>query len=135
MWHSEINNRPDQPMRFIQMWFYPSKHDLDPAVEQKAVEQADRTDRFLPLVSNRDDGTLPIVSDARVFSSFLHAGKTEHYDLEAGRGIYLYVLEGEPIRVNGTRVPTPGSAMITEEASIHVISEQDAEFLLVDVKK
>jgi len=23
MWHSEINNRPDEPMRFIQMWFSP----------------------------------------------------------------------------------------------------------------
>jgi redox-sensitive bicupin YhaK (pirin superfamily) len=23
MWHSEINNRPDEPMRFIQMWFLP----------------------------------------------------------------------------------------------------------------
>ena len=45
------------------------------------------------------------------------------------------MLEGEPIRVNGTRVQTLGSAMITEEASIHVISEQDAELLLVDVKK
>ena len=49
MRHSEINNRPDQPMRFIQMWFYPSKHGLDPAVEQRAVEQAERTDRFCCL--------------------------------------------------------------------------------------
>ncbi len=46
IWHSEINNRPDRPMRFIQMWFYPSKYDLPPAVEQKAVEKNDRTDRF-----------------------------------------------------------------------------------------
>ncbi len=90
MWHSEINNRPDQPMRFIQMWFYPSKYDLPPAVEQKAVEKVDRTDRFLPIVSNRDEGALHIVSDARVVSGFLHAGKTEYYDLENGRGIYLY---------------------------------------------
>ncbi|MCI4347988.1 MAG: pirin family protein, partial [Thermoplasmata archaeon] len=37
MWHSEINNRPDQPMRFIQMWFLPETLDLDPTVEQKAV--------------------------------------------------------------------------------------------------
>ena len=135
MWHAEINNRPDQPMRFIQMWFYPSKRDLEPAVEQKAVKKADRTDRFLPLVSDRDEDTLPIVSDARVFSSFLHAGRTEHYYPETGRGIYLYVLEGGPIRVNGTRVPMLGSAMITDETAILVISEQDAELLLVDVKK
>jgi quercetin 2,3-dioxygenase len=33
MWHSEINNRPDAPMRFIQMWFLPSRVDLEPAVQ------------------------------------------------------------------------------------------------------
>jgi len=117
------------------MWFYPARPDLEPSVEQKAVEKAERTDRFLPLVSNRDEGALQIVSDARVLSSFLHAGKTGHYDLGTGRGIYLYVLEGGPVSVNGTRVPALGSAMITGETAIDVVSERDAELLLVDVKK
>jgi redox-sensitive bicupin YhaK (pirin superfamily) len=134
MWHSEINNLPDRPMRFIQMWFYPSKHGLAPSVEQKAVEKDARTDQLLPLVSNRDEASLRIVSDARVFSSFLHAGKTEHYDLEAGRGIYLYVLEDGPITVNNVKIPTLGSAMITEEKAIDIAAEQDAELLLVEVK-
>ena len=66
-------------MRFIQMWFYPSKYDLDPSVEQKAVEQEARTDVLLPLVSNRDKDALPIVSDARVFSSFLRQGRSLRY--------------------------------------------------------
>jgi len=135
MWHSEINNLPDRPMRFIQMWFYPSKHGLEPLVEQKAIEQKDRIDRFLPLVSNQDQGALPIVADARVFSSFLHAGKTEHYDLEPGRGLYLYVLEGGPITVNSVMVPSLGSVMISEERAIDVAALQDAELLLVEVKK
>jgi redox-sensitive bicupin YhaK (pirin superfamily) len=134
MWHSEINNLPDQPMRFIQMWFYPSQYDLEPCVEQEAVEKMDRTDHFLPLVSNRDEGTLSITADARVFSSFLHGGKMEHYDLETGRGIYLYVLEGGPMIVNNTRVQALGSAMITEERAIDLAAEQDAELLLVEVK-
>jgi len=135
MWHSEINNRPDQPVRFIQMWFYPAQAGLEPSVEQKAVEKTDRTDRFLPIVSNEDKGSLPIAADARVFSSFLHSGKTEHYDLEEGRGLYLYVLEGGPITVNGAMVPTLGSAMITGERAIHLYAEEDAELLLVEVKK
>ena len=104
-------------------------------MEQKAVGKADRTDRFLPLVSNRDEGSLPIASDARIFPSFLHVGKTEHYDLENRRGIYLYVLEGGPITVNSTQIPTLGAAVITEEPGIDVFADQDTELLLVDVKK
>jgi redox-sensitive bicupin YhaK (pirin superfamily) len=134
MWHSEINNRVDLPMRFIQMWFYPSRRGLPPAVEQKAVERAERTDRLLPLVSSRDHGTLPLVSDARVLSSFLHAGKSERYDIEDGRGIYLYVLEGGPVKVNGVRMAALASAMISAEQSIEIRAEKDAELLLVEVK-
>ena len=135
MWHSEINNLRDRPMRFIQMWFYPAQRGLEPSVEQKAIEQTDRTDRFLPLVSNRDKDALPIAADARVFSSFLHAGKRERYELETGRGIYLYVLEGGPITVNNVKVPPLGSAMITGEKAVDLTALQDAELLLVEVKK
>jgi len=135
MWHSEINNLPDRPLRFIQMWFSSAQRGLEPSVEQKAIEQAERTDRFLPLVSNRDKDALPIAADARVLSSFLHQGKTEHYELETGRGIYLYVLEGGPITVNNVKVPPLGSAMITGEKAIDLTALQDAELLLVEVKK
>ncbi len=107
MWHSEINNLADRPMRFIQMWFYPAKYGLDPSVEQKAVGKEDRADRLLPLVSNQDEGALSIAADARVFSSFLRAGKAVHFDLEVGRGLYLYVLEGGAD--SGEQCTDPGS--------------------------
>jgi len=134
MWHSEINNRQDQPMRFIQMWFYPARRGLDPAVEQKAVEQADRTNVFLPLVSNTVPGALMIVSDAAVSSSFLEKGHEVTRQLAPGWGAYLYVLEGGPVLVNGTRASALASAMITDEREIKVRAEDDTELLLVEVK-
>ncbi|MCX9011868.1 MAG: pirin family protein [Candidatus Methanoperedens sp.] len=133
MWHSEINNLPDKPMRFIQMWFYPSKHGLVPSVEQKAVEKQERTNRFLPLVSNTDPGALRIVSDAAVYSCFLEAGKRVNHALAKGRGAYLYVIEGGPVEVNGNSVPALGAAKVTEERELSVGAKKDAELLLVDV--
>jgi hypothetical protein len=135
MWHSEINNLRDKPLRFIQMWFYPSRRGLEPSVDQKAVEIKDRTDRILPLVSNRDEQALPIISDARVLSSFLHSGKTVAYRLEEGRGLYLYVLEGGPVKVNRIPVLALSAAMITDEPAVEIYAEQEAELLLVDVKR
>ncbi len=133
MWHSEINNLPDRPMRFIQMWFYPSRHDLDPSVEQKAVDKAERTDRFLPLVSNMHPGALPVFSDAQVHACFLHEGKTASYVVEPGRGAYLYVLEGGPVWVNGRMIPELGAAQVAHEEKIDVTAGNDTELLLVDV--
>jgi len=111
MWHSEVNNLPDQPLRFIQMWFTPEKKGLKPSVEQKKVDIADRTDRWLPLVSNRHKGALRIKSDAMVFSCRLRAGSELEYKLGRGRGAYLYVLEGGPVNVRPHEIPTLGAAM------------------------
>jgi redox-sensitive bicupin YhaK (pirin superfamily) len=133
MWHSEINNRSDVPMRFIQMWFIPSKKGLKPLVEQKAVKKADRTNRFLPLVSNDHPEALKIFSDAQVYSCFLQTGRTVKHELKATRGAYLYVFEGGPVGVNDHLVPTLGAAKITGEIELSLSAEKDTELFLVDV--
>ena len=83
MWHSEINNRIDMPMRFIQMWFRPLLPGLQPSVEQLKLEVSERTNKFLPMVSSIHQGALPISSKAGVFSCFLEAGHKVSLRLEA----------------------------------------------------
>jgi redox-sensitive bicupin YhaK (pirin superfamily) len=133
LWHSEINNRPDLPMRFIQMWFIPSRYGLEPAVQQKSVEPAERTNHWLPLVSNHDPGALPLVADARVFSCSLQPGATVEHRLANGRGAYLYVMEGGPVQFNSHGLPALGAAKISSELGLVVRAQKDAELLLVEV--
>jgi len=133
MWHSEINNHKDIPMRFIQMWFTPSKLGLEPSAEQKKVDESDRINRFLPLVSNNHPGALKIFSDAQVFSCSLQAGREVDHTLQADRGAYLYVLEGGPALVNGNLVPALGAAKAIGKLELKVKSEKHTELLLVSV--
>jgi hypothetical protein len=133
MWHSEINNLPDKPMRFIQMWFLPSKRGMAPSVEQKEVMRKDRTNRLIPLVSNRHPaGALRIISDAEVYSCFLQKQTVEH-TLEKGRGAYLYNLEGDDVIVNENRLQSLGAAMVRDVELISIRGEGESELLLVDV--
>ena len=134
MWHAEINNLPDRPMRFIQMWFIPERLDLEPSVEQKAVSRTERTNGFLPLASPRHEGALPLRSDASVFSSFLETGRAISHPLERGRGAYLYVLEGGPVHANGQPLPALAAAEFSDEATLRVVADRDAELLLVDTR-
>jgi len=133
MWHSEINNNPDIPMRFIQMWFFPLKKNLKPFVEQKAVEKKDRTNRLLLLVSNDHSDALKIFSDANVYSCFLRAGRRVEHQISVKRGGYLYVLEGGPVKVDGHHVPALGAAKLSGEMKVAVDAEKEAELLLVDI--
>jgi redox-sensitive bicupin YhaK (pirin superfamily) len=134
IYHSEINNRPDQPMRFIQMWFLPSERDLEPSVEQKQVTREERINRFLPLVSNDHEGALPIHADAQVHSCFLQTGQGVSYQIDRGWGVYLYVLEGREVQVGSSLIPVLGAAQVTQEKAIRIEAAADAELLLVNVR-
>jgi redox-sensitive bicupin YhaK (pirin superfamily) len=133
MWHSEINNRPDAPMRFIQMWFLPRDPNLEPAVQQKRVTRKERTGRFLPLASSIHPGALPLFAEAQVHAAFLPAGATAAYALPPGHGGYLYIVEGGPVTAGAHPLPTLAAAMITAENEVLVNAGKDAELLLVDV--
>jgi redox-sensitive bicupin YhaK (pirin superfamily) len=132
MWHSEINNLKDKPMRFIQMWFLPSRPGLKPSVEQRQIEKKDRTNKLLLLVSNKNPAGLKIFSDAEVYSCFLQKDKTVKHTLQTGRGVYLYVLEAGPVKLNNNTVPELAAARITDENHLTITAVNDAELLLVD---
>jgi redox-sensitive bicupin YhaK (pirin superfamily) len=133
LFHSEINNRPDQPMRFIQLWFAPDTPGLQPAVEQKQVDREERTNRLLPLVSNDDLDALPIAADAKVYSCFLQKGRTVTYTFKEGYGGYLYVVEGGDIAIPGNALRSLDAAMIAGESELFLEAQDNAELLLVVV--
>lgn len=132
MWHAEINNRDDIPMRFIQMWFYPEEEGLPPSVEQMPFKKEARTDRLLAIVSHEGQGSLRLRADAAVYSTFLTAGKTLLHSLPKGRGAYMYVLDGGNAEVNGHKVERLGALVATDEDELR-ISADGSELLLIDV--
>jgi redox-sensitive bicupin YhaK (pirin superfamily) len=133
MYHSEINNRPDAPMRFIQIWFYPERLNLEPSVEQREIDRSERTDRWLAVCSSRHPGALPLRADAAVLASYARSGRSVVHRVEPGRGAYLYVIGGGPVRLDDRAVPTYGAAAVRGEGELTVRSENDAELLLLDV--
>ena len=131
-WHSEQNASETEPMRFIQMWIIPPEQGLTPGVEQKVFTTADRTDTLLEAISADGGDAVLVHGDAHVFVSRLTSGNAVKHDLPAGRGVYLYVIEGD-VAVNGERMRTGDAAQITDEPSIAIESTADSELILVDV--
>lgn len=133
MMHSEINNSKTSPMRFIQMWFHPSVHGLEPSVQQRSIEKDERTDRLLPIVSMRHHDALFMHSDAEVYSSFLQEKSNVEHHIKKGRGGYLYVLEGEGLKVNGHMIPALGAIKATGALTLTITGLGNSELLLIDV--
>jgi redox-sensitive bicupin YhaK (pirin superfamily) len=131
-WHSEQNASEAEPMRFIQMWIVPAERGLEPGVEQKVFTQEDRTDTLLWAISGDGGDAVLVHQDAHVLVSRLRPGVTVEHDLGAGRGVYLYVIEGDA-EVAGERMATGDAAQITDERSVPIGASAETELIAVDV--
>jgi hypothetical protein len=65
--------------------------------------------------------------------SYLQAGGSIGHDLPAGRGAYLYVVEGGPVLLGSEEMVPLSAAAITGPETVLVSAAQDAELLLIDV--
>jgi redox-sensitive bicupin YhaK (pirin superfamily) len=131
-WHSEQNASETDPMRFIQIWIMPKARELTPGVEQKVFSTQDRTDRLLKVISGDAGEAVLVHQDAHVFVSRLNPGISVEHRLGDGRGVYLYVIEGD-IDVNGEGMTTGDAAQVTEEPQVRIAANAASELMLVDV--
>jgi quercetin 2,3-dioxygenase len=130
--HSEQNASPDEPMRFIQIWVLPDTADLPPGVEQKVFSREDRAGRLLEVMGPDGGDTVRIHQDARVHVASLAPGDTVTHQLGAGRGAYVYLIDGRA-RFDGEPVATGDAAKVTDQPSLEVTADAPSELILVDV--
>ena len=131
-WHSEANASQTEPMRFIQIWIMPSELGLEPGVEQKVFTTEDRAGRLLKVISGDGDDAVLVHQDAHVFVSRLEASDVVVHDLREGRGVYLYVIDGD-VRVNGEVMATGAAAQIRDEPRLEIEAGAASELIAVDV--
>jgi quercetin 2,3-dioxygenase len=130
--HSERNASETEPMRFIQFWILPSHPGLPTRVQQHQYTSADRTDRWLQIMSPPGEGGLDLAQDARVLVSRLPAGRRLAHRVGPGRGGYAYVIEGQG-SFDGHEVGAGDAAKIEGPHDLAVAAGADTELILVDV--
>jgi quercetin 2,3-dioxygenase len=131
-WHSEQNASETEPMRFIQMWILPAVRGLEPGVEQRVFTVDERTDTLRKVISGDGGDAVLVHQDAHVLVSRLREGTTVSHPLGNGRGVYLYVIEGDA-DVVGARMTTGDAAEISDEPAIAIEANAISELILVDV--
>jgi redox-sensitive bicupin YhaK (pirin superfamily) len=131
-WHSEQNASETEPMRFIQIWIMPAELGLEPGVEQKVFTEEDRTDRLLKAISGDEGEAVRVHQDAHVFVSRLNPGVEVAHELGSGRGVYLYVIEGDA-EIVGERMTTGDAVEIWDEPSVSIHADSLTELIAVDV--
>lgn len=132
MWHSEQNGSETEPLRFLQFWILPDTPDLEPSVDQRQLDVADRTNRLLRVIGPEGGDVVKVHQDASVHIARLEQGAVAQHALGEGRAAYLYVIDGGAT-LNGRQLATGDAAVLSDETVSLAGGETPAELILVDV--
>jgi redox-sensitive bicupin YhaK (pirin superfamily) len=130
--HSEQNASQDEPMRFIQIWVLPDTADLEPEVEQRVFTKQDRSGRLLKVMGPEGGDVVRIHQDASVHVASLAAGDDVLHQLGPGRGVYVYLIEGQA-RLDGQPLSGGDAAKVIDQPSLTIAADRPSELILVDV--
>jgi quercetin 2,3-dioxygenase len=132
--HSEINNS-DEETNSLQLWFLPNAKGLTPSYEQRAYDDQAARNHLLPVVSGRmpDEDITFIHQDMTIYISRPDAGSKLEFVQEAGRKIYVFVMEGE-VTLNGeATLGRRDAARITDVTRLELAAGSDAHIMLMDL--
>jgi redox-sensitive bicupin YhaK (pirin superfamily) len=131
-WHSEQNASSTEPMRFIQIWILPNAPSLPPGVEQRVFTEQDRKNRLLKVIGPEGGEVVEVHQDASVHVASLEPGVEVEHDLGAGRGAYVYLIEGS-VALDGEDMSTGDAAKVTHQPKLRIRASEPSELILVDV--
>jgi quercetin 2,3-dioxygenase len=131
--HSEANPSQTDPAHLLQIWILPERRGIEPGYEQKEFPSAEKRGK-LRLIASPDgkDGSVTIHQDARLCVSLLGPGQQVQHELGEGRYGWLQVAKGS-VELNGKRLQHGDGAAISEQPTVEIKGEEEAEILLFDL--
>jgi len=132
--HSEKNKNGHQQVKFLQIWVFPNKRNVEPRYDQITLDPAERKNKLQQILSpNPDDAGVWIHQNAWFHLGEFEAGKTTEYQIKAsGNGVYAFVLSGD-VTINGQSLNSRDGLGIWDTQKISIESNSHSELLLMEV--
>jgi redox-sensitive bicupin YhaK (pirin superfamily) len=139
VFHREYNNEPDKPVKFLQIWVFPDRLNVEPRYDQARLDIGyNRLQQVLSPRSGQGEGTgdesVWIYQDAWLHLGVFDGGLEFGYELKKkGNGIYLFVIKGA-FQADGQRLEDRDALGITGAETIGLRSlEAGSEILVIEV--
>jgi quercetin 2,3-dioxygenase len=90
--------------------------------------------RYFALLASRGgrDESLPVGEDVNLWMAYIDAGEVRVLPLRSGRRAWIHVVRGS-ISVNGSRLAEGDGASASDEETLTLIGQDQAEILLLDM--
>jgi len=134
IFHSEVNNLPDIPVRLLQIWVFPEQQNSKPRYEQKSFDPALRRNTWQVLAApGHPEGVMDIRQHAWFSRINLLKGTEIPYKLnDPANGVYLFVIDGS-VSTGELHLNRRDGAGIWETAGFALLAAEDADVLAIEV--
>lgn len=133
MVHSEYNLSHELPAHFLQLWFTPGQHNLEPCCAKKQFSSAAKWGQWCLLMSNNGrEGSIKIHQDVDLYSAILDQGVEIVFDALSDRHYWIQVLSGS-FTIGAIELEKGDALAIEQEATIIVQCRSPGEILLIDL--
>jgi len=134
IYHSEYNRNPENEVRFLQIWVFPNKKNVEPRYDQIVLNEKESQNQLQQILSpSPDDAGVWIHQDAWFHLGNFDAGKSEVYNLrKKGNGVYIFVLSGN-LNADGFDLNSRDGFGVWDVNEITIKANADARFLVMEV--
>lgn len=134
IFHSEYNKNPDKEVKFLQIWVFPNKKNVQPRYDQIALKTEETKNKLHQILSpNANDDGVWIHQDAWFHMGDLEKGCEETYKIrKAGNGVYAFIIDGN-VTIEGQALSARDGFGVWDADSIAISADSDAKVLLMEV--
>ena len=132
--HSEYNKNSDQEVKFLQIWVFPNKRNVEPRYDQISIREIEKKNAFYQVLSpSSEDEGVWIHQDAWFYISETDDSQIFTYSLKKDtNGLYVFLLEGT-IVVEGHELKTRDAIGLWDIKTVEISTKRNSKFLIMDV--
>ncbi|HKK79984.1 MAG TPA: pirin family protein [Phaeodactylibacter sp.] len=135
VYHSEYNRNKDKEVKFLQIWLFPNRKDVQPRYDQITLERGKMHNQLQQVLSpSAEDEGVWIHQNAWFHMTQLDAGKTVDYALKdaANNGVYAFLLDGD-VTIEGQSLNRRDGYGLWDTQHIQIKADSNAKVLLMEV--
>jgi len=134
VYHSEFNKNNHKPVKFLQIWVFPNRKNVEPRYDQISLKNIETKNSFYQILSpNPEEQGVWIHQNAWFHLGNFEKNNAENYRIkEKTNGVYVFVLDGE-IELNGEKLKRRDGYGLCETEDFQLNALSDTKVLLMEV--
>lgn len=131
--HSEMNANKNKEVKFLQIWVFPEKRNIEPRYEQKTFSVEDRKNKLQTVVAPNDSNALWINQQAWFTLGNFDTNFSTIYTLHNNKnGVYVFLIKGS-VSINNIELNERDGLGVSATETLNIKALSDADILLIEV--